>query len=89
MQCPFCKSELNSGASVCASCGATETKKDLGPLGGLFGLIAGLVDIGAALYFPFSGFQIGPALFVLIVNLIFIAVAYGTTRDKVWKRRIG
>ncbi len=53
-ECPFCKTELKSGATVCASCGATYTTSTNGgvALGGLLGV--------ALLFFAYIGFTSSP-----------------------------
>ncbi len=51
--CPFCKTALAAGATVCASCGATWTASTNAgiAMGGLIGIIL--------LFFAFAGFHSG------------------------------
>ena len=44
--CPFCRTEINAGATVCAACGAFKDRR-MGCLGGAFLFLAVMSSLGA------------------------------------------
>ena len=98
MECPFCKSEVKLGATVCAACGATE-KRLPNFIGGVAVLILGIGSFAwiCAVFplllwimaTPFLWAVVGAA--VWIVGLGVIVLLFRLTKkaffNKAWVRR--
>lgn len=89
-ECPFCKSEVPSGASVCGNCGAEEvvgyvsqqTVKGLVALGALFGIPTGIV-VAVITHSPLG--MLATALAVTFAPLTIVKVR---SKNKIsWVRR--
>lgn len=48
--CPFCKTDLKAGATVCAACGASYAVQKVNPLVGMGFLFLGLLFMTGLLY---------------------------------------
>jgi uncharacterized membrane protein len=95
MQCPFCKSELNPGASVCGHCGATEEADSQNGCLGIGLILLGLA-FAAITVLTWGKWQATPPLkgFVVVlgVAMVFFGLKLGKrspTSAKHWVRYRG
>ena len=90
-QCPFCKSKINDGATVCASCGATKGVAIQGSNKAALGVIAGIVGV-LLILIGLNGGSNGLAVLGggLIVFMLFTLSRTGKEQKKpAWHRQVG
>lgn len=95
--CPFCRSEVNRGADVCASCGAYKNKES-SFLIGMINTITWLVMmgytavLGVTLFVFFiegtSFWEIKKEIFGWFIVLAILIITSNVRGKTVWKRRM-
>ena len=89
--CPFCKTALNPGATVCHACGAYYDEQGIGRSKGIVNI--GLVIIALFGVFVVCGLQAGHIGYVLVFSIpcIFggwlVHIGAKDAETKVWKSR--
>ena len=90
-QCPFCKSTLAEGASVCAACGATYGVNLQGGGGG--GFAVGMFLFGPILaifgFYGGNGAVGGIGIVSCVLGIVLLSKSGKSAKQPRWYRRVG